>query len=303
MNNELPLVSIITVTRNLIDAGRKDFFRQCIESVRMQDYPNIEHLIIDGASTDGSVALFEEMGLNYISEADSGIHNASNKGIRRAKGKYVAFLCSDDFYIRKNAVSASVAALEANNSDFSCASFDIVDNNGRKIKEIRPQWNGCFSSQPFGHPTMFSKKDMLENLNGFDESYRITGDFDLIMRALLHGYRSVEVNESIVAFRQGGASSSSEQLRKENVRVIETNCGISHKQAIRAAEHKFLPKKALLALLDKTTDFPDRQGRLKRNRKQYCKYLCKQLFTLRLRKKGKRCFRLLGITFYNEVKL
>lgn len=297
-----PLVSIITVTRNLIDAGRKDFFRQCIESVRMQDYPNIEHLIIDGASTDGTVELLQELGINYISEPDKGIHNASNKGIKRAKGKYVAFLCSDDYYICKNSVSTSVAALEASNGDFSYAAFDIVDNDGRKIQEVRPQWNRCFSSQPFGHPTMFSRKNMLENLNGFNESYAITGDFDLITRALLRGYRPVEIKESIVAFRQGGASSPSERLKEENVRVIETNCGVSHKQAVCAVQYGFLPKKTLSALLDKTTGFPDRCGLLKRNRKQFFKYLLKQLLTLRLRK-GKRCFRLLGITFYNEVKL
>ena len=97
-----PLVSIITVTRNLIDAGRKDFFRQCVESVRMQDYPNIEHLIIDGASTDGTVDLLKEMNVNYISEPDAGIYTAINKGISLSEGKYVAFLNSDDFYTRSD---------------------------------------------------------------------------------------------------------------------------------------------------------------------------------------------------------
>lgn len=298
-----PLVSIITVTRNLIDAGRKDFFRQCVESVRMQDYPSIEHLIIDGASTDGTVELLQELGVNYVSEPDNGIYQAFNKGMRLSTGKYTTFLNSDDFYTRSDTVSLSVAALEQNKADFSYADFDAVSLSGEKTVLISPHWERCFTAQPIGHQTMFSTKQMLEELNGFDESFRITGDFDLITRALLRGYRPVEVKESIVAFRLGGASSPSERLKAENVRVIETNCGVSHKQSVRAVEYGFLPKKTLLALLNKTTDFPDRYGLLKRNKKQFFKYLRKQLLTLRLRKKGKRCFRLFGITFYNEVKL
>lgn len=298
-----PLVSIITVTRNLIDAGRKDFFRQCVESVRMQDYPNIEHLIIDGASTDGTVDLLKEMDVNYISEPDTGVFDAYNKGTRLAKGKYVAFLNSDDFYTRSDSVSLSVKALEENNADFSYANFDTVSLSGERTALITPHWKSCFTAQPIGHPTMFSAKRMLEELNGFDESFKIAGDFDLIIRALLSGKRSVYVKECIVAFRLGGVSSPSKRLKKENVRVVETNCGVSHKQAVCAAQYGFLPKKTLLALLDKTTDFPDQSGLLKRNKKQFFKYLRKQLLTFRLRKKGKRCIRLLGITFYDEGKL
>lgn len=298
-----PLVSIITVTRNLIDAGRKDFFRQCVESVRMQDYPNIEHLIIDGASTDGTVDLLNEMNVNYISEPDTGIHNASNKGIRLAKGKYIAFLCSDDFYTRSDTVSLSVAALEQNNADFSYADFNTVSLSGEKTALITPHWESCFTAQPIGHPTMFSTKKMLDELNGFDESFKIAGDFDLITRALLSEKRSVYVKECIVAFRLGGVSSPSKRLKEENVRVIETNCGVPHKQAVRAAQYGFLPKKTLLALLNKTTDFPDQSGLLKRNKKQFFKYLRKQFLTFRIRKKGKRCIRLLGIAFYDEGKL
>ncbi len=301
-DKKFPLVSIITVTRNLIDAGRKDFFRQCVESVRMQDYPSIEHLIIDGASTDGTVELLQELGVNYVSEPDTGVYNAFNKGIKKARGKYIAFLNSDDFYTRSDTVSLSVAALEQNKADFSYADFDAVSLSGEKTALISPHWESCFTAQPIGHPTMFSTKKMLDELNGFDESFKIAGDFDLITRALLSEKRSVYVKECIVAFRLGGLSSPSKRL-EENVRVIETNCGVSHKQSVRAVEYGFLPKKTLLALLNKTTDFPDQSGLLKKNKKQFFKYLRKQFLTFRIRKKGKRCIRLLGITFYDEGKL
>ena len=297
-----PLVSIITVTRNLIDAGRKDFFRQCVESVRMQDYPNVEHLIIDGASTDGTVDLLKEMNVNYISEPDKGISDAYNKGIRLAKGKYIAFLNSDDFYTRPDSVSLSVNALEEKRADFSYACFDVVSANREILASIKPNWKSFFCAQPFGHPTMFSSKQMLEELNGFDETFKITGDFDLIMRAVLSGKRSVFINEKIVSFRDGGISGTQKKiLKNERIRVMQKNCNLSHKQAVRAVKHGFLPRKKLLFLLSKTVDFPDREGLLKNNFKKFVKFIRRLLFTLHLRK-GKRCFRLLGITFYNEVK-
>lgn len=302
-DKNFPLVSIITVTRNLIDAGRKDFFRQCVESVRMQDYPSIEHLIIDGASTDGTVELLQELGVNYVSEPDTGVYNAFNKGIKKARGKYIAFLNSDDFYTRSDTVSLSVAALEKSQADFSYASIRVIDEEKGTEKDVEPHWGNCFIGLPFCHQTMFSTKKMMTELGGFDENFRIIADFDLFQKALLANYRAIEVKNTIAAFRLDGLSSLSGRLKAENIRVIETNCGVSHKQAVRAVQYGFLPKKTLLALLNKTTDFPDQSGLLKKNKKQFFKYLRKQFLTFRIRKKGKRCIRLLGITFYDEGKL
>ncbi len=297
-----PPVSIVTITRNLIKAGRSKYFRQCVESVRMQDYPNIEHLIIDGASTDGTLDLFKELNLNFISEPDTGIYNACNKGIRHAKGKYIAFLSSDDFYTRPDTVSLSVKALEENNADFSYAPYNLVFPNDEVVKIIPPSWKTCFIAQPIGNPTMFTSSQLLKELNGFDENFKIAGDFDFIMRALLQGKKPVCVDKVIVSFRNSGISSLEKSiLTKENIRVIETNCKISHAQAVFAQENKFLPPKILLSLLSKTVDFPDKYSLLSYNLKNFLKFVRRRFITLRLRK-GKRCFRFLGITFYNEEK-
>ena len=79
MNNNLPPITVITATYNLIKNGRKEFFKQCLESVHNQTYPNIEHLIIDGASSDGTVEMLQEYAdkgwIKYISEPDSGIYD------------------------------------------------------------------------------------------------------------------------------------------------------------------------------------------------------------------------------------
>ncbi|MBE6448956.1 MAG: glycosyltransferase [Alphaproteobacteria bacterium] len=294
-----PLVTIVTVTKNLYIAGRDEFFRQCVASVKEQDYPCIEHLIIDGGSTDNSLSLFEELGLQYYSEKDSGVYEAFNKGIKLAKGKYIAFLNSDDFYISNQAVSKSVEALEEKQADFSYAYFNIVDLNGSFIKNIAPNWKECFVKQPIGHPTMFSTKAMLKELKGFDTSYKITGDFDLITRAILAGKRPVGVDATISAFREGGISNIQKDiLNTENIRVIATNLKISPRKAEKAFRFAFLPKKILLNLLDRTVDFPDKELLLKNHFRRFVRYIRKQIISIRFRK-GKRHVVLLGFTLYN----
>ena len=132
--NEAPLVTVITVCYNLLKNGRAGHFRQCLKSVSTQDYPAIEHLVIDGASQDGTVEQLEQYArqgwIRYISEPDTGIYDAMNKGIRLARGKYIAFLNSDDFWHRQDAVSASVAALEQKEAAFSYAPRTLVHTDG-----------------------------------------------------------------------------------------------------------------------------------------------------------------------------
>ena len=300
-DKNFPLVSIITVTRNLIDAGRKDFFRQCVESVRMQDYPSIEHLIIDGASTDGTVELLQELGVNYVSEPDTGVYNAFNKGIKKARGNHIAFLNSDDFYTRSDTVSLSVVALEKSQADFSYASIRVIDEEKGTEKDVEPHWGNCLIGLPFCHQTMFSTKKMMTELGGFDENFRIIADFDLFQKALLANYRAIEVKNTIAAFRLGGISSTS-SLVSEAAKIFEKNVSLSPKQAKRAAQFGFMPSKILKEILKKTPAIPNAKAVLKYNRTRFLKYIRRQIFRLRLRK-GKRCIRLFGITFYNEVKL
>lgn len=298
-----PLVSIITVTRNLIDAGRKDFFRQCVESVRMQDYPNVEHLIIDGASTDGTVDLLKEMNVNYISEPDKGISDAYNKGIRLAKGKYIAFLSDDDLYSSEQAVSSVIKILEERQADFSYAPFNVIDQKNAFIALATPFFKSFPLGMPFGYPTMFTKKTVLEQVGGHSLDYRICGDYDLVCRIILNGYKPALIPEPFVFWRKGGVSDTQKEIvRRENIQVVSRNTGLTLKEAEKYYTRKCLPKKLLFSLLAKTADFPETTASLLRhNRKQFFKYIRKQLLIVHLRR-GRRCFRLLGITFYHEGK-
>lgn len=100
--DEKPLVTVVTVVRNAIRDGRQEMLEQCIASVRSQRYPNIEHLVMDGASDDGTTDMldrYQKLGwLKYYSEPDSGMYEAMNKGIRKANGKYIVFLNTDDYF-------------------------------------------------------------------------------------------------------------------------------------------------------------------------------------------------------------
>ena len=127
-----PKVTVITVTLNLIKNGREKIFRQCVESVHRQTYKNIEHLIIDGASTDGTLELiaeYEKKGwLRCVSEPDKGMADAMNKGIKNATGEYIAILNSDDYYIL-DAIEVSVEKLLSAGADYTSSSSAKIMND------------------------------------------------------------------------------------------------------------------------------------------------------------------------------
>lgn len=211
------MVTVITVCYNLQANGRAGHFRQCIKSVHSQDHPAVEHLVVDGASQDGTVELLEAYArrgwIRFISEPDSGIYDAMNKGIRMARGKYIAFLNSDDFWHRRDAVSASVTALEESGAAFSYAPRTIVREDG-SFYCTESAGLGVFPClMPFCHQTMFTRKDILLRLGGFDDvHYRSAADYDLVFRLLLSGEKGVYVPLNFTSFRLGGFSVSDDSL-------------------------------------------------------------------------------------------
>lgn len=295
-----PLVSIITVTKNLIDAGRSDWFRQCVESVRMQDYPNIEHLIIDGASTDGTIDLFKNLGVTYFSEPDKGIYNACNKGIAKASGKYINFLTSDDYYCAANGISSCVANLERYNADISYASILLETEKGQEIS--LPHFYSFFRGCPFGIPAGFFKKSLYDELGYFDEKYTIAADYKFILQALMNGKKFIEGSQKpFVVLRLGGFSNNNkEKLINENISIIKEQLNLDHNSAEIAYKYGFLKKKKIDNIVKNKNISCEKEIRL-HCLNNYMKYIRKKLITVHLRK-GKRCFRFLGITFYNEEK-
>ena len=221
---EQPLVTVVTVEKDVIRNGRGDMFRQCIESVHNQLYPNIQHLIVDGKSQDGTINILEQyrkLGwIEYISEPDAGMYEAMNKGIVKARGKYIVFLNTDDFFHNHNAVWESVFSLENSQSDFSFAANRILglEEDGLVIR--RPEIGSFVVQMPFCHQTMFASKKMLMDIGLFNEEYKSAADYDLVLRAILAGYKYVEVETDIVTYRCGGVSESIQERSDKEKRDI-----------------------------------------------------------------------------------
>lgn len=222
-----PIVTVVTATFNLFRYGRSEYFQQCVDSVRTQNYPNIEHLIIDGGSDDGTLDLLEKYSqkgwIRYLSEPDEGIYNAMNKGIARACGKYIAFLNSDDYWHDSHAVEESIAALEATGSVFSYAECSVITPDGEKLFDFTPRIGTFFCRHPFSHQTMFTLRQHMLQMGGFDESFISAADYDFVVRSLMKGSKSVQIPRNIATFRTGGFSNDAELCREEVFKVLRKN--------------------------------------------------------------------------------
>ncbi|CCY24676.1 glycosyl transferase [Brachyspira sp. CAG:484] len=242
-----PLVSVVTVTYNCINANRQDTLAQCIESVRCQSYDNIEHIIIDGASSDGTLDFLKSFeGLRIYSEPDSGVFDAFNKGILRASGKYIVFMNSDDYFSENNAVEISVSALENSGSDFSYGDTWLLhEDNPKKSGMRRPMIYKSFTKMPFCHQSMFCKTDVLKEIGMFDKENKIASDYEVYLKLLLGGYKGIRVNACIACFRCGGISGDRIKFIEEYCRVLKKSldkfCSLSFSEAYDMVQYSSLP--------------------------------------------------------------
>ena len=205
-----PKVTIITITYNLIKANRKETFKQCLESVHKQTYKNIEHIIIDGASTDGTLDLIKEYAnkgwITYYSEPDSGIYNAMNKGLAHATGDYIAFLNTDDFFHKKDGIEKAITTLLSENADFTYSDAIYITEKGKYFGDMICVPESFYIRMPVCHQSLFVKTSLMRELNGFDEKFKNAGDYEFIMRLFLSGAKCVETQYKFVTYRLGGLS-------------------------------------------------------------------------------------------------
>jgi glycosyltransferase involved in cell wall biosynthesis len=178
-----PKVSIVTPSYQ-----QAAFLEQTMRSVLEQDYPNIEYMVIDGGSTDGSVEIIQHYAgrlAYWISERDSGQAEAINKGFRRATGDIVAWVNSDDYYL-SGAVRQAVAALEANPElGFVYADVLAVDGEGRQVNRMRyGDWglDGLLSFRMIGQPSVFMRRSVLNQAGLLRDDMGYLLDHDLWLR-------------------------------------------------------------------------------------------------------------------------
>ena len=207
-------ISIITVTLNNISV-----INRCLASVISQKYNDIEHIIIDGASTDGTLSLLESKREQFkflISEPDKGIYDAMNKGINVATGDIIGFLNSDDFYASNNVLSG-VASIFKDNSYLDSCYADLAYVDSFDIsKNIRYWRSSKFVSGLFSkgwcppHPTFFVRRSVYQRFGNFNLHYRIASDVELMMRFLeVQKINSRYIPELWIKMRLGGTTNKS----------------------------------------------------------------------------------------------
>ena len=205
--------SLVTVSFN---SGAT--IRDTIESVVGQSHRDVEYIVVDGGSSDGTIGIIEEYRdriAAFVSEKDKGVYDAMNKGIRRATGDVIAFINSDDFYADRDVLSRVNAVFESTGTDCLFADLDYVHrrDTSRVIREWRskPFRPGAFRSgwHP-AHPTFFAKREVFEKFGGFDEEFPISADYELMLRFLeARRVRSEYLPSVLVKMRDGGQSNRS----------------------------------------------------------------------------------------------
>ena len=228
-----PLISIITVVFNGVAT-----LEDTIRSVLQQSYANIEYIIVDGGSSDGTLEIIRKYDAQlsrWQSEPDTGIYDAMNKGITLASGDYVGMLNADDFFASPQAVQKIVERLVADNLDAVFSQLDVIaaDNPLRVLRRYRVSRFDTFMLR-MGvmppHPTFYCRKSCYEKMGAspYRTDYRIAADFELLLRMLLTqniswGY----IPETMVKMRAGGISSGSYKsrllLNREIIRACRQN--------------------------------------------------------------------------------
>lgn len=206
-------ISIITVCYN--SAGT---LGDTLDSVAIQNYLDIEHIIIDGGSTDGTRAMLESgrgCVTHWQSEPDRGIYDAMNKGLALASGEVIGFLNADDVYTHPDVLSRIAEVMQDDTMDACYANLYYVDrwktDNVRRVWRSRDFEAGlCKRGWMPAHPTFYVRKTVYQRLGSFNTDYRLQADFDLCMRFLeIHRINAKFIDEFWVRMRMGGASNNS----------------------------------------------------------------------------------------------
>lgn len=216
MNTQLPLISIITVSYNVVNT-----IEQTILSVINQGFDNYEYIIIDGGSQDGTLDIikkYEDKITLWVSEPDKGIYDAMNKGVLLAKGEWVNFMNAGDLFVNDISVLLNEVLVD-NNHDVIYGDV-LIKKNGivsldkaREIQQLNYSLNFC-------HQSSFVRREILIK-SPFSLNYKISSDYNLFLNLFIKGYNFYYIKSPISIFEYGGISSgASKKYIKERFAII-----------------------------------------------------------------------------------
>lgn len=246
-----PLVSIITGTYN-----SSKFVSDCVQSVNDQDYGNIEHIIIDGASKDDTVNIIKNTPnrvTTLVSEKDAGIYDAMNKGLKLGKGDILGILNSDDFYNSNEVIGKVAKAFEDPSID--CVYGDLLYVEQDDTEKVVRKWiTGNYTTNGFrkgwhpAHPSFFVRKSVYDNYGYFNLNFGLAADFELMLRFLeKHKIKGAYLPFPMVRMRLGGATNKSiANILKGNQECI---------QAFKSNDLKVSPLYPIIRLVPKLKQF------------------------------------------------
>lgn len=244
-------ISVVTAVLN-----RRRTIGDTLASVAAQDHDDLEHVVQDGGSTDGTLDIVAEAArpaTRLYSEPDAGLYDAINRGIRKAEGEVIGLLHSDDVFADGTVLSRIAAAFEVSGADGVYGDLTYVNESGRVLRH----WtSGAYDPAKLRqgwmppHPTLYLKREVFDRWGLYDTSFRIAADYDAMLRYLLKGgIRLHYVPDVLVRMRTGGASNGSigQIFRKsrEDLRAIRRNgaggIGTLASKNLRKLD-QFLPK-------------------------------------------------------------
>ncbi len=224
-------ISVITICYN-----SSSTLSRTLQSVGDQDWPNVEHIVIDGASTDGTLEIIERHRArlaNVVSEPDKGIYDAMNKGLDRASGDIICFLNADDHYASQYVLSRVVDQMRKHRLDALMGDVSFFHAT-RPDQTVRRYRSDRFSPERLAwgwmpaHPALFLSRAVVERVGRFKTDYRIAGDFEFIVR-VFHGgrVRYQHLPEVLVRMQTNGVSTggwrSKIVLNREVLRACREN--------------------------------------------------------------------------------
>jgi glycosyltransferase involved in cell wall biosynthesis len=216
---KLPLISIITVVYN----GEK-YLEETIQSVINQTYPNVEYIIIDGGSTDGTLDIikkYEDYIDYWVSEKDRGVYDAMNKGLQLSLGEYITILNADDHY-EKDSIANLLFCLLNSKKDYAVGKVKFIESKVI-IKPIFPlEENKIYQEMPYPHVSALINRKMYKNIGLFNTSFKIAGDHDIALRIHLKGYECCYLNKIVANLHTGGMSNSYKS-NYESMKVVVFN--------------------------------------------------------------------------------
>ena len=214
MMNQEPLISVITVCYN-----SKNTIERTFKSILNQTYPNIEYIVVDGKSTDGTIELIKEyekyfqkrnITFKWISEPDKGIYDAMNKGLTMATGELIGIINSDDYY--ENSALEIVATEYLKDSSYDVYHGLLKYYNSGKLSMIKGEDSSVLPKHMIEHPTCFLKKKTYEKYGYFNCKYKYVADYELLCRIKKNGGKFKLIDKVIANFFDGGAGDCLESV-------------------------------------------------------------------------------------------